>query len=74
MIKGAQGGFSLRDIPLEKMELTDSKLADVAYLTNLYPAQHYRLDALEADAWTVEFHTMDQQIDKFHMMTICFGR
>ena len=55
------------------MELTEYMLVDVAQLVNLYPVQHQRLDKLEANSQTGEFHAMDQQLDKCHLMTICSG-
>ena len=69
--RGAKVELGLLDIPPEKMDITDSVLADVSHLANLYPIGSFGLDILKANVRTGEFHAMYQYLDKHHLMTIC---
>ena len=61
MTRGTQGEFGLQDTPLGKIEVTDSMLADVVHLVNVYFMPRYRLDENnKANAQTGEFHTLAQ--------------
>ena len=65
--------FGLRNIPLRRMEVIGFVLAYVTHLSYLYSVQCYRLDVFEVNVQIREFHTLDQQLDKPYLTTICPG-
>ena len=72
MTRGAQGGFVLWNIPLGRIKIINSVLADVAQLAKLHLLKHHGLDVLEANTQTREFNTINQYLDKYHLTNICF--
>ena len=73
MTRVAQGELVLWRIPLGRMKATDSMLVDIAHLANMYPVRHLVLDVLKKNAWTMDFHTIDNQKDNLYLMSISYS-
>ena len=55
------------------MDTSLTVMEGMAHLANLYPIWKYGVTVLEPNARTGEFHLMDRQLDKLHLIILCLG-